>query len=138
MEWTPSSVFRWLFTSEQGASNRLIPRWLFLRALGLIYFSAFYALLFQIHGLIGPEGILPASHYLQAIAHSSLAHLRFWYVPSLFWVSSTSATLMAIVWIGLIASILLVLNLWPRAQLVICFVCFLSFVTAEQDFSGYQ
>jgi hypothetical protein len=138
MEWTLGSVFRWMFASEQGASKRLISRWLFLRALGLIYFSAFYALLFQIRGLIGPEGILPARDYLQAIAHSSLAHLRFWYVPSLLWVSGTSAMLMAIVWIGLIASILLVLNLWPRAQLAICFVCLLSFVAAAQDFSAYQ
>jgi hypothetical protein len=36
------------------------------------------------------------------------------------------------------ASLLLVLNLWPRGMLVICFVCFLSFVSAAQDFSGYQ
>ena len=41
-------------------SGRLIPRWIFLRALALIYFSAFYSLLFQIKGLMGPEGILPA------------------------------------------------------------------------------
>ena len=40
------------------------PRWLFLRALALIFFSAFYSLVFQIKGLIGPEGILPAQHYL--------------------------------------------------------------------------
>jgi len=32
----------------------------------------------------------------------------------------------------------LALNVWPRAMLVICFVCFLSFVSAAQDFSGYQ
>lgn len=39
--------------------THLWPRWLFLRALGLIYFSAFYSLIFQIRGLIGPNGILP-------------------------------------------------------------------------------
>src|SRR5260370_36971519 len=38
----------------------------------------------------------------------------------------------------MIASVLLVLNLWPRAMLAICFVCFLSFVSAAQDFSAYQ
>ena len=38
----------------------------------------------------------------------------------------------------MIASLLLVLNVWPRATLLICFVCFLSFVAAAQDFSGYQ
>ena len=35
---------------------------------GLIYFSAFYSLLFQIKGLIGPNGILPAGDYLQAVS----------------------------------------------------------------------
>ena len=38
----------------------LWARWLFLRALGLIFLSAFYSLLFQIHGLIGARGVLPA------------------------------------------------------------------------------
>src|SRR2546425_9413890 len=38
----------------------------------------------------------------------------------------------------MIASVLLLLNLWPRGMLVVCFVCFLSFVSAAQDFSGYQ
>jgi hypothetical protein len=40
------------------ARSRLWPRWLFLRALGLIFLSAFYSLAFQIHGLIGERGIL--------------------------------------------------------------------------------
>ncbi len=46
--------------------------------------------------------------------------------------------LLALCWIGMVASLLLVLNLWPRAMLAICFVCFLSFVSAAQDLSGYQ
>src|SRR5579872_6389917 len=41
-------------------------------------------------------------------------------------------------WAGMVASILLLLNVWPRGMLVICFVSFLSFVSAAQDFSGYQ
>ena len=44
----------------------------------------------------------------------------------------------ALCWVGMAASLLLVLNLWPRGMLLICFVCFLSFVSAAQDFSGYQ
>src|SRR5713226_3908939 len=42
MEWTPASVLGWLFGSEHGASGRLLPRWIFLRALGLIYYSVFF------------------------------------------------------------------------------------------------
>src|SRR2546423_15642440 len=59
-DWSPASILRWLFDSERGTSDRLLPRWIFLRALGLIYYSAFFSLVFQIRGLIGPHGILPA------------------------------------------------------------------------------
>jgi hypothetical protein len=119
------------------ASDRLIARWLFLRALGLIYFSALFSLVFQIRGLIGPQGILPANEYLARVAHG-LGPLRFWYAPTLLWFSAGSGMLMAICIAGLVASVLLVVNLWPRLMLVVCFVCFLSFVSAAQDFSGYQ
>ena len=45
---------------------------------------------------------------------------------------------MMICCVGLVASLLLVVNFWPRLTLAVCFVCFLSFVAAAQDFSGYQ
>ena len=136
MSWSPAQVIRRLFSSEEGAADRLLPRWLFLRGLGLIYFSAFYSLVFQIKGLIGPDGILPAAEYLREVGKVGPA--RYWYVPTLLWLSSGSHMLVAICWIGMIAALLLVLNIWPRAVLVVCFVCFLSFVSAAQDFSGYQ
>src|SRR5215470_14188971 len=136
MERTPSGVIRWLFSSEAGLSDRLLPRWLFLRGLGLIYFSAFYSLAFQIKGLIGPDGILPADEYLHQL--TKLGAARFWYAPTLLWISSSSRLPVTICWIGMIAAVVLVLNLWPRGLLVVCFVCFLSFVSTAQDFSGYQ
>ncbi len=46
--------------------------------------------------------------------------------------------LMAIMWIGLVASVVAFLNLWPRLSFFICFVCFLSFVAASGEFSSYQ
>jgi hypothetical protein len=138
MSWRPDSALGWLFSESQGAKGRLIPRWLFLRALGAIYFSAFFPLVFQIRGLIGPNGISPAGDYLQAVAHAMVHWQRIWYAPTLLWWSSGSGMLLAICWAGMIASILLLLNLWPRAMLVFCFVFFLSFVSAAQDFSGYQ
>jgi hypothetical protein len=137
MEWL-SSATRWLFDAEHGATDRLIPRWLFLRALGGIYFSAFFSLAFQIRGLIGPNGILPASEYLPAVAHT-FGHARgVWFAPTALWFSSGPHMLMVLCYTGLAASLLLALNLWPRGMLAICFVCFLSFVSAAQDFSGYQ
>jgi hypothetical protein len=119
------------------ASGHLWARWIFLRALGLIYFSAFYSLLFQIKGLLGPNGLLPAGDYLQAVS-AAIHSQRFWYAPTLLWFGSSDRALMLLCWVGLIASLLVALNLWPRAMLVVCFVCFLSFVSSAEDFSGYQ
>ena len=76
-----ASLFGWLFDARLGPSDRLRARWLFLRALAAIYFSAFYSLVFQIHGLIGPQGILPAQSYLQTVAQSLGHWERLWYAP---------------------------------------------------------
>ena len=137
MDLRPSSILRYLFDPQHGDHNRLIPRWLFLRALGAIYFSAFYSLLFQIHGLIGPNGILPAAEYLHAV-HNSFGFARFWYAPTLLWFSASNHMLTSMICAGLLAAILLTINIFPRGMLLICFVCFLSFVAAASDFSGYQ
>jgi hypothetical protein len=144
MQWSKFiNAFRWLFDGHRGPRGQTAPRWIFLRALALIYFSAFYSLLIQIKGLIGPEGILPAQDYLADIAQQpSLAQLfgleRYWYAPSLYWISSSSTMMTAVTWIGLIAAVIAFLNVWPRLSFFICFVCFLSFVGASSVFSSYQ
>jgi len=127
-----------LLDVEHGANDRLAPRWLFLRALGGIYFSAFFSLVFQIRGLIGSDGILPASEYLRAVVHSLGYSRGIWFAPTLLWLSSSSHVLTLLCWMGMGAALLLILNVCPRGMLGICFVCFLSFVSAAQDFSGYQ
>src|SRR6202451_2667067 len=96
-----SSTVHTLFSSEQGAADRRIPRWIVLRALGLIYCSAFVSLIFQIRGLIGPDGILPAGTYLGAVARSFGPWTRFWFAPTVLWAGSGSHTLMAMCWVGL-------------------------------------
>jgi lipase maturation factor 1 len=133
-------VVNWLLGPEPITEKRpghLWPRWIFLRALGLIYFSAFYSLLFQIKGLIGPNGILPAADYLQAM-HAALELRSYWSAPSLLWLGAGNGALMTLCWVGLVASLLVTMNLWPRAALLICFVCFVSFVSVAREFSGYQ
>ena len=137
MDRSPGKLVHWLFDSQAGARNVLLPRWIFLRALAAIYFSAFFSLMFQIQGLIGPRGILPAQQYLAEV-QSGVGPLRFWFAPTLFWLSSGSHMTMAVVWLGLIASLAALVNAWPRLSFFVCFICFLSFVTAADAFSSYQ
>jgi lipase maturation factor 1 len=135
-----AQLTNWLLGPEHPTEQRpghIWARWIFLRSLALWYFSAFYSLIFQIKGLIGPHGILAAGDFLQAVA-AALHGWRFWYAPSLFWFGSSDRALMLVCWIGAIASLMLLFNIWPRSSLVVCFVCFLSFISSSQDFSSYQ
>ena len=128
---------RWLFEAQAGPRNRFVPRWIFLRSLAVFYFSAFFSLLFQIEGLIGPRGVLPAEKLL-TVLQDETGSLRFWYAPTLFWLSSGERAMMVVTWLGLIASVAAFCNLWPRLSFFVCLACFLSFVTAADAFSSYQ
>jgi hypothetical protein len=132
-----SAVPRRLFGPDNSPAGYLAARWLFLRALGLIFFSAFYSLVFQIRGLIGPRGILPASDYLTEVAHV-LGGWRIWFAPSLLWWSAGDRALLAICIAGMLASVLLIINICPRGMLLVCFAAFLSFISTAQDFASYQ
>ena len=133
----PGMVRWWVGPGPSGPPGHLVSRWLFLRALGIIYFSAFYSLLFQIRGMLGPDGLLPAGSYLQEVA-KAMGSARYWYAPTVLWFASGNHALLALCWVGTVASVLLILNFWPRLMLAVCFVSFLSFIAAAQDFSGYQ
>jgi lipase maturation factor len=130
-----------LATSRSSGSMRndnLWARWVFLRALGLIFLSAFYSLAFQIHGLIGERGILPATEYLTEV-HTVLGNVRqVWYAPTLLWLGAGDAALTAIVAAGVVCSLLLAANVWPKLTVALCTLLFLSCIAVLQDFSSYQ
>jgi len=116
----------------------LWPRWIFLRALGAIFFSAFYSLWFQIHGLIGARGILPVESYLATIVAALPGVKRLWYVPSLFWIDSSDRALTLVVAAGLLSSLLVIANVMPKLTIALSTLLFLTFIAALQDFSSYQ
>jgi hypothetical protein len=132
-------VSAWAFDNvSRPATGYLWPRWLFLRSLGLIFLSAFYSLAYQIHGLIGERGILPASAYLQQLSGLLGGVEKFWYAPTLLWLNSSDAALGIVIVLGVTASVLLVLNIAPRAMIAVCTILFLTCIAALQDFSSYQ
>ncbi len=134
----PTTTARRRWSLAAAAPGMLWPRWIFLRAIGLIFGSAFYSLLFQIHGLIGERGILPAGPYLREIAGAVPSAARYWYAPTLFWISAGDRALTIAVSVGLAGAVLLTLNIWPRLMAAVCTVAFLSCIAALQDFSSYQ
>ena len=120
------------------ATDSLWPRWIFLRALGLVFLSAFYSFAYQIHGLIGEHGILPANAYLARVVEAAPGAKRLWYIPSLLWIDSSDRSLTMIVGAGIVASLLLVVNVWPRLSVALSTLLFLSCIVTLQEFSSYQ
>jgi predicted DCC family thiol-disulfide oxidoreductase YuxK len=80
-----SKLTRWLAGPNLHQPRFATSASVFLRALAVIYFVAFGSLWWQLAGLIGPNGILPAQPYLDAVA-TQLGVIRYWYLPTLCWI----------------------------------------------------
>ena len=121
-----------------GSDSFLWSRWLYLRILGVGYITAFLSLMTQIRGLIGPQGILPAYQLLAEIENDTPGWRKYFLAPSIFRLSSSSWALLTVCWIGFLAGLLVFLNISPAVNLLLCWACYLSFVSVAQDFSGFQ
>ena len=71
--------------------NYSLGFWFLARLTGLSYFFAFLSLYFQIPGLIGTDGILPAENLLSR-ASQALGSAAPWALPSLAWIFGASNT----------------------------------------------
>jgi hypothetical protein len=114
----------------------IISSGLFLQLLGLIFFFAFGAFLFQIRGLIGEKGILPITSYLALITRF-FGKRRVYAIPSIFWIKSTDWMLLAVTAVGTVLSILLLFNVFPWIVLPLLFILYLSIVTVGQEFLSF-
>lgn len=109
---------------------------LFPRLLGAIYFIAFWPFLFQIKGLIGQHGILPASSYLQWIKQHYKKRAYF-LLPTCFWLNASDKALMAVVWLGCTLSILLMFGVFPSFLLFCLILLYISIISVGQDFLSF-
>ncbi|MGA2983417.1 MAG: lipase maturation factor family protein [Terriglobia bacterium] len=114
-----------------------LASWLFLRLVGVAYFFAFFSLATQILGLIGHNGILPAGEYL-AMVNARVGSERYWFFPTLAWLSSTDTALRAMSVGGAIGSILLIFDIAPILISSLLWILYLSLVTVGQDFLAFQ
>jgi lipase maturation factor 1 len=109
---------------------------LFLRLLGCIYFFAIGSFIFQIKGLIGRNGILPATDYLKAI-HQHYGYRGYFHVPSVFWINSSNAALLVLTFIGTALSVCLVAGIYVPLTIFLLYVIYLSIVSVGQEFLSF-
>jgi hypothetical protein len=127
------------FSGLGGGATFLWPRWLVLRAVGLVYVVIFAGILAQAQVLVGPGGIAPMGDFFEDQLRQGPGALEaFFRAPGLFWLGSGAGMVSALGWAGLVAAAALALNLWPRMALLVCWACFLSFVSPGQFFAATQ
>ena len=115
----------------------VVSGWLFLRLVGAIYGVAIVSFWFQIDGLIGPEGVLPAAPFLET-AQERLGTARWWQMPTLGWLSASPVFVHAMCGLGVLCALCVVFGVAPSVGLFILWVVYLSLVTMGQDFMASQ
>ncbi|WP_281560955.1 lipase maturation factor family protein [Thalassomonas sp. RHCl1] len=128
---------RYLFGSSLQPQVYTLTIAVFLRLLALIYLAAFSSFAVQAPGLIGVEGILPLADHFEAVSQS-LGREKYWLLPSIFWLSDSDISILAVSWAGVLLSLLLLFNILPALSLLLLYLCYLSLVSAGQIFMAYQ
>jgi Lipase maturation factor len=111
-------------------------RWLFERALALLYAVAFLVALNQFVPLLGEHGLLPVPRFVRQVP--------FRITPSLFYLAPTDTAFRAAAWLGLALSVVALLGLASRARSLaaagvwaLLWLLYLSFVNVGQTFYAF-
>src|SRR5258706_3072593 len=120
-----------------GSGSYVWATWLFLRALGLVYLLAFVSCALQVKGLIGRNGIVPATEFLVE-CERRLGRARWWSMPTLCWWSASNLALQLLCWSGALLSILQLIGLAQPLVLFLLWLFYLSLFNVSRPFLGYQ
>jgi hypothetical protein len=115
-----------------------LTRFVFLRALGAVYFFAFLIAAFQAVPLIGEKGLLPANVFLNSfvdVNQNRLEEFISW--PTLFWFHLSDSFLQVMAWLGVGLSFLIAIGFANGLILFFIWFLYLSFVHIGQLWYGY-
>nr|NIP60538.1 DUF393 domain-containing protein [Gemmatimonadota bacterium]NIR80959.1 DUF393 domain-containing protein [Gemmatimonadota bacterium]NIT89777.1 DUF393 domain-containing protein [Gemmatimonadota bacterium]NIU33563.1 DUF393 domain-containing protein [Gemmatimonadota bacterium]NIU37832.1 DUF393 domain-containing protein [Gemmatimonadota bacterium] len=151
--WTAEAAYRWIADHRSLAARATRLFWgrdpapptfatsarMVSRAVALVYLVAFLSLAVQARGLIGPEGILPAGEYLDAVGRATgggvAGILR---APTLAWLAPGGGGLVALCAAGAAASLALFLEVVPLVSAAAAWVLYLSLQSVGQAFLSFQ
>src|SRR6266851_7157303 len=94
--------------------------WLFRKAIGIIYFIAFVSFGLQAAGLIGSQGILPLSTFLQRVSEA-MGPAAYRLLPTIFWFNSSTAAVQIACAAGALCAGLVFTGFAWRSALVACY-----------------
>lgn len=137
-----SRFTRWLWGRHVERPDYWLTRWVFLRAIGLIYLIAFVSFWTQASGLIGHNGVLPAGQFMSAIRQQcdrqNIGLGRFQLLPTLCWFNASDSFLYCQCAAGTVLVGLLIVGVAPVPCLALLWLLYLSLVTVGRNFYGFQ
>lgn len=144
-----SAITTLLWGDHVGPSTYVCSRRRFVRAIGMVYLIAFLSLLVQIKGLVGSDGILPVSDFLERTrtvyqtaaqdGRISDARLMYLHHPTLCWINCRNWFLKDVLCGGgALLSALLILGILPGPIALVLWIFYLSLTVAGQTFMYFQ
>ena len=119
------------------ASTHWLTRFVFFRALGLVYTVAFLVVVFQWEPLLGSHGLLPARDFLEHVRAARGLGSAFVRVPTLFWLADSDTAFRIGGYVGLGGSLVLLAGFANVPLLASLWFLYMSFVHAGGLFYGY-
>ena len=117
-------------------------RYIFLRALALIYLAAFWSLHSQILGLAGSDGIVPAADFMSQVRgyadQQQWSLSRYLVELTLCWISATDGFLRGLCIGGILTSLLLLFGIASPLCLAILWLLYLSLTNVCGVFLQFQ
>lgn len=117
---------RWL---QGPRPSYAFTRFVLLRLLGVVYYVAFTAGLYQARALVGEHGLLPMKPWLD--------YAGFLRTPSLLWIAPTDGMLAAICALGMFLSLLVVFGVTNGGVMLALWILQTSLHSVGQLFWGY-
>lgn len=123
--------------APEGNNRFALGTWCFLRLLALIHLIAFVSLWVQLDGLMGPNGVLPATRYFEAV-REQIGPAAYHAVPSLCWIFGAGKFLHVLCAAGVGLSLLVFAGIAPAVCLFLLWAAYLSLNCAGQMFFNFQ
>jgi Lipase maturation factor len=115
-----------------------LTRFVILRLLGVVYAVAFLVVINEIIPLVGSDGLLPVSIFLQRVGDAlGSTWAGFRRLPSLFWFIHSDTTLLTFAWIGFVLSCVVVAGYANALLLAVLWFVYMSFVHIGQEWYGF-
>jgi hypothetical protein len=124
--------------NDRAQSTYVIAAWVWLRLLGIVYVIAFASLGVQIIGLVGHDGILPATDYMTRARAALSGFDRIRLLPTLAWMSTSDTFLRALCVSGAVLAVFVTAGLAPAIVLPLLWVLYLSLTVICREFLSYQ